>query len=372
MESDSCSDDSSSSAHVIDDEDTCHFEEDPFIFQAFTSDPVHYTSSMDDTYLKTLRGFNHVVCGDEDTQIFLLMDIDIVTDKHHGTVAVLFGRISPPSNQSINVIVSGWYAYFFIEEPVGWIMELGHQAQLQNRLKQALTQRLEQEYPGLLKTFHLLECEPIVCVERTTGTNIMGYHPSAKNKTFLKIKVATPAFIRPLRECFEGGYCFENDGAKKERAKGMAICFDEDFNLDIDFSKSTRTYNSNLEPVLQFMVDKRLSGCQWCQVPLAHHFLVQMPAKTTCDLELLHCNVDQLCLLELSERSDAGSIRVLSFDLEAAGRKGVFPDPAIDPVIQIGIHFQICASEQVLFCCTLNNYFWPLLYTLCRSQVQFY
>jgi DNA polymerase delta subunit 1 len=28
-------------------------------------------------------------------------------------------------------------------------------------------------------------------------------------------------------------------------------------------------------------------------------------------------------------------LRILSFDIECAGRKGVFPEPKIDPVIQI-------------------------------------
>jgi len=33
--------------------------------------------------------------------------------------------------------------------------------------------------------------------------------------------------------------------------------------------------------------------------------------------------------------SKIAPLRILSFDIECAGRKGIFPEPGIDPVIQI-------------------------------------
>jgi DNA polymerase delta subunit 1 len=33
--------------------------------------------------------------------------------------------------------------------------------------------------------------------------------------------------------------------------------------------------------------------------------------------------------------SKIAPLRILSFDIECAGRKGIFPEPEIDPVIQI-------------------------------------
>ena len=35
------------------------------------------------------------------------------------------------------------------------------------------------------------------------------------------------------------------------------------------------------------------------------------------------------------EWSDIAPFRILSFDIECAGRKGIFPEPEKDPVIQI-------------------------------------
>ena len=33
--------------------------------------------------------------------------------------------------------------------------------------------------------------------------------------------------------------------------------------------------------------------------------------------------------------SHTAPLRILSFDIECAGRKGIFPEPQVDPVIQI-------------------------------------
>ena len=41
-------------------------------------------------------------------------------------------------------------------------------------------------------------------------------------------------------------------------------------------------------------------------------------------------------------------MRILSFDIECAGRKGVFPDPSIDPVIQIANMITIQGEQHPL------------------------
>lgn len=287
------------------------------------SEVLYLTNAVDDAYLHNLRYFDHEEIDSEFVK-FILMDIDVSTNKQHGTIIQLFGRLSP-SNKSINVTLSGWNPYFFIEQPNGW--DHGkHRAAFALKLTELLSNHLAEAHPRLLKTFGTMECDCIMGIEQVRGTDIMGFRPaSEQNKPFLKIVIAAPLFVKPLRECLEN----------------------EDLALGGEFAmiSKRKTFNSNLEPVLQFMVDKNISGCQWCQVP----FGIQDThiTKTTCDIEVRSCSVDQLQLLELAEKSDTGSIRILSFDLEAAGRKGIFPDPAIDPVIQIGIQFQVCGNEKV-------------------------
>lgn len=305
---------------------------------------------MDADYLRSLRHSNIEnadVDGEEGSPAkyeFILMDIDIAPDKHHGTAVLLFGRTFP-SNQSIHVNLLGWYPSLCIEEPADWKCDL-HQENLKMILRQKIRSRLEEAYPYALKLFNSLDCDAVIDIKSERGTNIMGYSPSyARDKPFLKIWVASPLFVKPLRECFEGGYLDEAEDSSKQRAEGFSVLV-EGGNV-CEKQKKTCTFNSNFEPVLQFMVDLGISGCQWCRVSASPSQYANK--RSNCDVEILDCSVDKLQLLDLSEKSDAGSVRVLSFDLEAAGRKGVFPDPAIDPVIQIGIQLQIHgASLQTL------------------------
>lgn len=48
------------------------------------------------------------------------------------------------------------------------------------------------------------------------------------------------------------------------------------------------------------------------------------------------------------EWSDMAPLRILSFDIECAGRKGVFPEPNIDPVIQIASVVQVQGKSLLL------------------------
>jgi len=72
-------------------------------------------------------------------------------------------------------------------------------------------------------------------------------------------------------------------------------------------------------------------------------------------------------------------LHVISFDIECAGRPGVFPEPLVDPVIQIGSLIR-CMDGTVLCYCihTWRNATLPLLgvsfegrepvYVVCRSE----
>ena len=92
-------------------------------------------------------------------------------------------------------------------------------------------------------------------------------------------------------------------------------------------------------------------GMSWIEIPAGKYKLVPPQArKSTCQIELTvgysHF-FDSFILLKAS-RFDAliphppegewqkiAPLRILSFDIECAGRKGVFPEANVDPVIQI-------------------------------------
>ena len=51
-------------------------------------------------------------------------------------------------------------------------------------------------------------------------------------------------------------------------------------------------------------------------------------------------------------------LRILSFDIECAGRKGIFPEPKVDPVIQIAnvVTIQgICWKMLMVFLSIINS-----------------
>ena len=74
----------------------------------------------------------------------------------------------------------------------------------------------------------------------------------------------------------------------------------------------------------------------WLEIPKGRYDLRSESGKiSNCQIEL-DCSVAHLISHEPEgDWSKVAPLRILSFDIECAGRKGIFPDPDIDPVIQI-------------------------------------
>ena len=267
------------------------------------------TAILDENLLQALHWKRQGI--KEGSIAFLLLDVQVRQDRTHGTCVVMFGRAE--DGGSLCVTLHGWYPYLYVQAPPAWVDSLAYQDCLRLALSEALA--FEVDGKEFLKRVLHQFAEPIVSIETVTATNILGYDPSQTKQLFLKQRVISPLLIQPLRDCWthrtlsvEGKPTLVSGGA------------------------STPTFDANLDPILQFIVSKELCGCHWCQVPLRP---VAEPS-TYCDYEL-ECHVDDLRVD--TSRDDLGQLLVLSFDLEAAGRRGVFPDPAVDPVIQIAIHF---------------------------------
>ncbi len=105
----------------------------------------------------------------------------------------------------------------------------------------------------------------------------------------------------------------------------------------LDENVATETFNSNLDAVLQFMVDAGLRGCQWCTLHDHSNADVGLDhRRSTCMYEMT-TQIENLCIMDADD--SIAPLRIVSFDIEAAGRRGVFPQPEIDPVIQIALQF---------------------------------
>ncbi|KAH9668764.1 DNA polymerase delta catalytic subunit [Citrus sinensis] len=115
---------------------------------------------------------------------------------------------------------------------------------------------------------------------------------------------------------------------------------DRGIQLDGLGMKSFMTYESNVLFALRFMIDCNIVGGNWIEVPVGKY---RKTAKT-----LSYCQLEFDCLYPFAWRysdiishhpegefSKMAPFRILSFDIECAGRKGHFPEPTHDPVIQV-------------------------------------
>ncbi|XP_050154799.1 DNA polymerase delta catalytic subunit-like [Malus sylvestris] len=146
-------------------------------------------------------------------------------------------------------------------------------------------------------------------IEMVQKRSIM-YYQQQDSEPFLKIVVALPTMVASCRGILEKGIQIDGLGMKK-----------------------FMTYDSNVLFALRFMIDCNIVGGNWIEVPAGKY-------KTTkplsyCQLEF-HClYLDLISHTPEGEFSKMAPFHILSVDIECAGRKGHFPEPTHDPVIQV-------------------------------------
>ncbi|CCM00374.1 uncharacterized protein FIBRA_02404 [Fibroporia radiculosa] len=96
------------------------------------------------------------------------------------------------------------------------------------------------------------------------------------------------------------------------------------------------TFESNIAYTLRFMIDTRVVGMNWIEIPAKKYKLIRGEKKRSkCQIELTVKWDQFVSHTPEGQWSKIAPLRILSFDIECAGRKGIFPEPSIDPVIQI-------------------------------------
>lgn len=87
------------------------------------------------------------------------------------------------------------------------------------------------------------------------------------------------------------------------------------------------------------MVDCDVVGCNWIELPGGKWFMRKFNSNPRCtSLAQIEADISFENLISHApegEWSKVAPFRILSFDIECAGRAGLFPEPKIDPVIQI-------------------------------------
>jgi DNA polymerase delta subunit 1 len=95
------------------------------------------------------------------------------------------------------------------------------------------------------------------------------------------------------------------------------------------------TFDS-IQYVLRFMIDTGVTGMSWVEVPKGqYHMVADKNRHSNCQIEAYVHFQDLIAHNNDGEWAKMAPLRVLSFDIECAGRKGIFPEADKDPVIQI-------------------------------------
>nr|BAJ78758.1 DNA polymerase delta catalytic subunit [Gynaikothrips ficorum] len=249
----------------------------------------------------------------DDNLVFQQIDVDHYTGQplpgmpgaKVGPVPVmrLFGVTS--SGNSVCCHVHGFTPYFFVSAPPNFTNPNCHDFQ------KALSKAIMADMKGNKDNV----TEPVLAVEIVRKQNLYGYHGDDMHN-YLKITLALPRLIAPAKRLLERGGVYPADGGHAYTA----------FECNIDFD-------------IRFMVDTHMVGCSWVELPAGSWTIRQphgsLPIVSRCQLEVDVAYDKLISHQPEGEWSKVAPFRILSFDIECAGRKGIFPEPNHDPVIQI-------------------------------------
>lgn len=170
-------------------------------------------------------------------------------------------------------------------------------------------------YKSYLETQMAQHQPTIHSVQMVMRENLFGFQGNQKSP-YLKITVTDPKYMNKLRTTIEHG------GANyKSLWKGM--------------DGGILTFDS-IQYVLRFMIDTGITGMSWVEVPAQkYHVMSQFDRQSNCQIEAYCHYRDIISHGHDGEWAKMAPLRILSFDIECAGRKGIFPEANQDPVIQI-------------------------------------
>ncbi|KAF2643760.1 hypothetical protein P280DRAFT_444871 [Massarina eburnea CBS 473.64] len=219
---------------------------------------------------------------------------------HGGKATVkLFGVTD--DGHSVLLHVTGFMHYFYVAAPTGF----------------------QKDDCAAFKNFLEVECQksffshnPIVySVQMTMRENILRFQGNQKSP-YLKITLHDPKFLNRVRKLVQEGAA--NWKGMWPRGDGGILTFD------------------NIIYVLRFMIDTKIAGMSWVEAPAGKwQMIAPRERHSNCQIEG-HIHYSHLIAHEAEgEWARMAPLRILSMDIECAGRKGIFPEAEVDPVIQI-------------------------------------
>ncbi|KAL4063167.1 DNA polymerase family B-domain-containing protein [Scleroderma yunnanense] len=229
-----------------------------------------------------------------DTIIFQQIDIDQTSDGPTGEIMPrMFGVTE--EGHSVMVNVTGFPPYFYVPVPRGF--ENSDVGPFMEVLNKNLGSQLVRK------------------IEIISRRSIWGYRGDDWIP-FMILTISEPRSVPKVRGLFERGEC--------------------PFRDFFPAGQLYPTYESNIPYVLRFMIDAKVVGMSWVEIPAGKYKLIPDEArKSTCQIELIVRFDALIPHAPEGEWQKMAPLRILSFDIECAGRKGIFPEANVDPVIQI-------------------------------------
>ncbi|MFH4977002.1 hypothetical protein AB6A40_003711 [Gnathostoma spinigerum] len=238
-------------------------------------------------------------------------------DGSDSVVVRLFG-VTMDGN-SVCVLAHNFVPYLYVQTNRQFAPENIEKAK--NALNDCLKSQVSSA-SGLSKNVETI----VVDMEIVHGASIYGYQHNV-NQKFLKIFICAPKMFAACRRVLENGIDLCGDGVEEQYQ-----CFE-----------------ANLDFEIRFMVDSGLVGCGWVELLANRYQVIHGSSKSSrCQLEasVLWSDLMMHDPHSSHEWSKIAPLRILSFDIECLGRKGIFPEPKHDPVIQISNMVKIEGISQ--------------------------
>lgn len=228
---------------------------------------------------------------------------DIRAPNDGAPIIQMFG-VTQHLHESVCVRVYGFEPYLWIKAPEGWLHEK-HADTLKNSINR--------EMWALTKTN-----ETVIRLETHQRQSLMHY--STDCVAFIKVVVRQAMHISKLRSmllekslAWTGGHKTTN----QQTTQYFAI------------------FEGNVDLSLRFMVDCDIGACNWLTIA---QYTARPPShfETSCVIEVdCHYRHVKSVSSNVPLSMTIAPFKVLSFDIECKAPRGLFPDAARDPVIQI-------------------------------------